>query len=128
MTSPISLEDLKARLETLKQEQEALERLIAVYEGQPVQSPSESRFPPLHHSVKSFSVSGRIVDAVIELIHKTGRQVGNKEILEYIEERGISLGDTQNKQATLAAVLSQEVAKKSARLRKVARGVFDVRQ
>jgi repressor of nif and glnA expression len=73
-------------------------------------------------------VRGRVVDAIIELIHASGRQVTSKEILEHLEERGTSLGNTKNKPAMLAAMLSQETMKKSARLRKVARGVFDIKQ
>ncbi|MBI1806794.1 MAG: hypothetical protein HYR76_07075 [Ignavibacteria bacterium] len=128
MANMISLEDLKARLESLKQEEEALERLIAVYEGQPIDNSSIPKVP--YKSITtSFSVAGRLVDSIVELIHQKGRQVSSKEILEYINEKGVSLGDTKNKPGTLAAILSQEVAKKgTARLRKVARGVFDLKQ
>jgi hypothetical protein len=126
MASQLSLDDLKARLEVLSQEKEALERLIAVYEGNPIPVSSIAA-TSLRNPPTSFSVRGRVVDAIIELIHKQGRQVSNKEILEYLDDRGISLGDTKNKPAMLAAMLSQETAKKSARLRKVARGVFDIK-
>jgi hypothetical protein len=126
MATPILLEDLKARREALEQEKEALDRLIAIYEGSPV---TTSSTPQAHRNAPtSFSVRGRVVDAIIELIHASGRQVSSKEILEHLEERGTSLGNTKNKPAMLAAMLSQETMKKSARLRKVARGVFDIKQ
>jgi len=125
MATPVLLEDLKARREAIEHEKDALDRLIAIYEGSPV--PANST-PQAHRPAPtSFSVRGRVVDAIIELIHASGRQVSSKEILAYLEERGISLGDTKNKSAMLAAMLSQETTKKSARLRKIARGVFDIK-
>lgn len=126
MATQISLEALKARREAIEQEKEALDRLIAIYEGSPV--PANST-PQAHRPAPpSFSVRGRVVDAIVELIHASGRQVSSKEILAHLEERGMSLGNTKNKPAMLAAMLSQETTKKSARLRKVARGVFDIKQ
>ena len=116
------LESLEARLKELDEERDAIEKLIAIWRGQPAHSKLSSTI-----TATSYSVRGRVVDAIIELIHKMGKQVGNKEILEHLAERGISLGDTKNKEASLAAILSQEVKKKSARLRKVARGVYDIK-
>jgi|GEM_PF-2537545 len=123
----ISLESLKARLAAIEKERDAILAVIAVYAEQPLEdsnayTPVTVRLQPI-----SFSVRGRVVDGIIELIHRVGRQVTNKEILDHLEEKGISLGDTKNKQAMLAAMLSQEVIKKSARLKKVARGVFDIK-
>ena len=128
MNNQISLESLKVRLEAINKERDALLTLIAVYEGQPIQEHDERLQHIVNSSPTSFTVRGRVVDAIIELIHKVGRQVTSKEVLEHLEEGGVSLGNTKNKQAMLAAMLSQEVVKKSARLRKVARGVFDIKQ
>lgn len=49
------------------------------------------------------------------------------EILAYVDEKKLSLGDTKNREASLAAILSQEIVKKSARLRRVERGVYDLK-
>ncbi|MGD8306638.1 MAG: hypothetical protein PVF17_08290 [Ignavibacteria bacterium] len=123
--SNISINDLKLRLEALEKEREHLLALIAIYEGQPIEDNSSKN--QFKSTPTSFSVAGRVVDSIIELIHNKSRQVSSKEILDYLEEKGVSLGDTKNKPATLAAILSQEVKKKGARLKKVARGVFDIK-
>jgi len=126
----ITLEMLEAQarqfhkvIERLQKELELTQKMIALRKGHLSDDPS-----PPKVTAKSYSVRGRVVDAIIELIHNLGKQVGNKEILENLNERGISLGDTKNKQAMLAAILSQEIKKKSARLRKVARGIYDIKQ
>lgn len=116
------IEALEARLTQLDEERETIQKLIAIWKGQS----SLPKLPP-KITASSYSIQGRVVDAIIELIHKLGKQVGNQEILSHLEERGISLGDTKNKDASLAALLSQEVKKKSARLKKVARGVYDIK-
>lgn len=120
---PDNSEMLKARLRELEEEKKAIENLLGIWEGRKI----AEKLPP-KVTAASYSTRGRVVDAIIELIHTLGKQVGNKEILSYLEERGISLGDTKNKQAMLAAMLSQEIRKKSARLRKIARGVYDLKQ
>ena len=124
--SKISTEDLKSRLEALDKERDAILALIAIYDGEPIENNSASS---TQHRITptSFSVAGRVVDSIIELIHAKGRQVSSKEILVYLEQKGVSLGDTKNKPASLAAILSAEMQKKSVRLRKVARGVFDLK-
>jgi hypothetical protein len=74
-----------------------------------------------------YSVQGRVVNATIELIHKLGRQVSNSEILNQLNEKSISLGEAKDKGAALASILYQEVSKKSGRLKRVARGIYDLR-
>lgn len=118
-------EELEKEIERLQDELNLTEEMIAGREGRPTEI-NEASLPKI--TAKSYSVTGRVVDATIELIHKVKKQVGNKEILDYLEEKGVSLGDTKNKQAMLAAILSQEVRKKSARLKKVTRGVYDIKQ
>jgi len=116
--------ELQKMLERVQNELRLTDEMIAVRKGQ-----SGKTFPmPPQITASSYSIRGRVVDAIIELIHSVGKQVGNKEILAYLNERKISLGDTKNKQAMLAAILSQETKKKSARLRKVARGIYDIKQ
>ncbi|MFN0156615.1 MAG: hypothetical protein ACKVRP_00920 [Bacteroidota bacterium] len=118
------LEILEERLRQVDEQREALAKLIAIEKGQPqimLTTATMKSTPPLS------TVSGRVVDAIIELIHTRGRQVRTEEILAYVEERQLSLGNTKNKEASLAAMLSQEIAKKSARLRRVERGVYDLK-
>ena len=116
--------DLQRMLERVQNELKLTEDMIALRTGQS----SRSGLIPPKITATSYSIRGRVVDAIIELIHNLGKQVGNKEILTHLNERKISLGDTRNKQAMLAAILSQEIKKKSARLRKIARGVYDIKQ
>lgn len=119
------IDNLKKRLEIIDKEREMILSLISFYEG----NPSENNLSQNNFKVTStsHSVRGRVVDFTIELIHKNGRQVTNREILEYLEKKGVSLGNTKNKQTSLAAILSAEIKKKSARLRKITRGVFDLK-
>jgi uncharacterized protein YjbK len=120
----ITVEMLEARRKELQEELELLDKMLAIRKGHSIDTPAFAQ----KITAKSYSVRGRVVDAAIELIHNSGRQVGNQEILDYLEKKGISLGDTKNKKAMLAAILSQEVRKKTAKLRKVARGIFDIKQ
>jgi hypothetical protein len=124
--SKISIDDLRTRLEALEKEREYLMGLISIYEGEPIENNSSSTSHKI--TPTSFSVAGRVVDSIIELIHSKGRQVSSKEILAYLDQKGVSLGDTKNKPASLAAILSAEMKKKSVRLKKVARGVFDIKK
>jgi len=123
MADPITLEALEARLQQIESERELLVQMIALRRGEvaiPLKQSAPQRISP-----GSASVRGRVIDAVLELIHKQGRQVTNKEILTFIEEKQLSLGNVKNKATGLGAILSQECAKKSARIRQVARGVYD---
>jgi hypothetical protein len=72
------------------------------------------------------TLQGSVVNNVIELIRRNGREVSNGEILEFLQEKGVDLGD--NEPVLLAAILRQEVNKKSARLVRVSRGLYDVRK
>lgn len=115
---------LQKDLERVQREIKLTEEMIAIRKGQPVSThPEEGQ----RITATSYSIRGRVVDATIDLIRNSGKQVGNKEILEYLGKRGISLGDTKHKQSMLNAILSQEVKKKTARLKKVARGVYDIK-
>jgi hypothetical protein len=125
MNQPTYLEIMEEKLRQIEEQREALLKLIAIEKGelQAASSLASTPRPP----ITSSSVRGRIVDAIIELIHSKGRQVRTEEILAHIEEKQLSLGNTKNKEASLAAILSQEIAKKSARLRRVERGVYDLK-
>jgi len=123
-----SVELLESRLKQLDEERDTILKLIAIWKGQP-QGIGGSPHSP-HHTKNvstSTSIRGRVVDAVIELIGKMGRQVSNEEVLVFVKEKGLSLGDTQNEPASLAAILSQEIVKKSARLKRIARGMYDLK-
>jgi hypothetical protein len=115
--------ELLEEIERIQKELKLIDNMILVRKGQP----TKPALLPQRIAGTSHSVRGRVIDAAIELIHTLGKQVENKEILEDLNKRGISLGDTKNKQAMLAAILSQEIRKKSARLKKVARGVYDIK-
>jgi hypothetical protein len=73
-------------------------------------------------------MSGRIIDATIDLIHKLGRQAKNSEIMEYVKERQLPLGNTDKPERMLAAILANEAKKKDGRIKSVARGFWEIRQ
>jgi hypothetical protein len=56
-----------------------------------------------------------------------GRSVTNEEVLEFVKEKNIDMGKTVDKVRAIGAILSQECEKKSAKLKRVARGVYDVK-
>jgi hypothetical protein len=120
-----NIEFLEARLKQLDEERETIQKLITIWKGRPPRPISPIVSGKSNSS--SSSIRGRVVDAVIDLIHKVGRQVSNEEILVCVKEKGLSLGDTTNEQASLAAILSQEITKKSARLKRIARGMYDLK-
>src|SRR5437867_13022588 len=91
--------ELQRMLERIQGELKLTEDMIALRTGRG----NKSGMLPPKITASSYSIRGRVVDAIIELIHSVGKQVGNKEILAYLNERKISLGDTKNKQAMLAA-------------------------
>ena len=126
MSTTFSLESLEARLADLDKERELLIQLIALHRGQP---PTESRTVSFSSPVasKSNTIRGQVVDATIELVHKIGRHVTNEEVLQFAEEKKIGLGNTTDKVRAIGAILSQECEKKSARLKRVARGVYDIK-
>lgn len=125
MNEGITLQQLEAELKRLDAQRELVMRYIALKKGENPKSMS--------HAVSlgsgSASVRGRVIDAVVELVEKTGRQVTNKEILAYVtEEKQLSLGNVKNKVTGLGAMLSQECAKTNARIRQVSRGVYDIKK
>jgi hypothetical protein len=123
MESHNGLEWVKARLEQLERERVALLSLLEVYGSSPTDMPVTAG---VHK--RSFSTGGRVVDAVIELIHRNGRPVKNSEIMEYLKEKDVPLGNTDNPERMLSAILSNECKKKEGRLKKAARGYYEIRQ
>lgn len=118
------VEGLKARLAVLDQEREAILNLLKIWgENPPTGSPS---FVVRKGSTQSFTTSGRIIDATIDLIHKLGRQAKNSEIMEYVKERQLTLGNTDNPDRMLAAILANEAKKKDGRIKSAARGFWDM--
>ena len=126
METTINIASLKERLAKIEEERGAILKLLEIWgEVSPVIGLSGS--PETKKPLQSNTISGRVVDATIELIHSLGRQATNKEILEYVEKRGLSLGETADKQRNLSAILSNDVKKPNGRLKSVARGVYDIR-
>ena len=124
MNEGITLQQLEAELKRLDAQREIVLRYIALKKGESIKSSA--------HIVStvsgSASIRGRVIDAVVELVQKCGRQVTNKEILAYvIEEKQLSLGNMKNKVSGLGAILNQESRKKTARIKKVTRGAWDTR-
>jgi len=125
MTTQFSLESIQARLEEIEKERELLLQLIALHKGEPSKVAKSVSFSS--PGLRSNTIRGRVVDATIELIHKIDRHVTNEEVLQFVEEKKISLGNTGDKAHAIGAILSQECEKKSARLKRVARGVYDIK-
>ncbi|MGA2624796.1 MAG: hypothetical protein ABSF91_13130 [Bacteroidota bacterium] len=73
-------------------------------------------------------MSGRIIDATVELIHKLGRPVKNSEILEYVKEKQLTLGNADKPDRMLSAILANETKKKDARIKSAARGYWEIKQ
>ena len=67
--------ELQKMLERIQNELKLTEDLIALRRGQP--AGKSVSFPP-KITATSYSVRGRVVDGIIELIHNLGKQVGNK--------------------------------------------------
>ncbi len=125
MSTVLSVETLEARLGELEKERELLIQLIAIRKGEHANEIKVISGSSPHKG--SNTIRGRVVDATIELIHRIGRNVTNEEVFEFVEEKKISLGNTTDKVHTIGAILSQECDKKSARLKRVARGVYDLK-
>lgn len=122
MNEGITLQQLEAELKQLDAQRELVLRYIALKKGGSVKSSSHVS----SHNSGSSSVRGRVIDAVLELVEKNGRQVTNKEIMSYvIEDKQLSLGNVKNKEAGLGAILSQEAKKKNGRVKQVSRGFWD---
>lgn len=87
-----SIQWIKTRLANLEKERVALLNLLEIYgEGGSIDLPIVPEGKP-----SSFSLSGRIVDAVIELVHKKGRPAKNSEIYEFLQKKGVPLGNADN--------------------------------
>ena len=123
MNEGITVQQLEAEKRRLEAEIKALSDLIAVKSGGNAKSGVKHFSPQVSEST---SIRGRVIDAVVELVEKNGRQVTNKEIMTYvIEVKQLSLGNMKNKVTGLGAILSQESQKKNGRIKQVSRGVWD---
>ncbi len=124
MENTNSVEWVKARLAQLDKERNALLSLLEVYSGVSGDV-AVALIPPKQ---RSFSTGGRVIDAVVELIHKNGKPVKNAEVMAFLTEQDIPVGNTDNPERMLSAILSNECNKKDGRIRKAARGYYDLRQ
>ena len=73
-----------------------------------------------------YSLQGKVITAVIQLIKQKKQHVTSQEILKFIQKKDIDLGNYPA--MMLAAILGQEVNKRSARLIRVARGLYDIKR
>jgi hypothetical protein len=124
MEDGITVQQLEAELRKLDAQRDILIKYIALKKGEAVKGGHASAVQPSGSS----SVRGRVIDAVVELIHKEGRQVTNKEIMAYIEEKQLSLGNVKNRVTGLGAILNQEWKKSTGRIKQVTRGTWDIKQ
>ena len=89
MATQEQIEVLKTRLQKLEEERRAIQNLLDVWLDTPDRVPAEAgKSESIQQPNKSYSIRGRIVDAVIELIHSKGRAVTNEEILQYVDGAG----------------------------------------
>jgi hypothetical protein len=124
MQTGVTLQQLETELRRIEAERDLLVKYIAAKKGEATKGHVHT---PGTVSGSS-SVRGRVIDAVVELVQKEGRQVTNKEILAYVTEvKQLSLGNLKNKVTGLGAILSQEAKKKSGRIKQVSRGVWDIK-
>jgi hypothetical protein len=123
MQEGITVQQLESELKKLDAQRDLLVKYIALKKGEVVKG---DHVPAVQASGGS-SVRGRIIDAVVELIHKNGRQVTNKEIMAYIEEKQLSLGNVKNRVTGLGAILNQESKKTTGRIKQVTRGTWDLK-
>ena len=72
-----------------------------------------------------FSLQGRVINHVITLLRQKRGAVSSREILDHLRKEKVDLGHYPP--MMLAAILGQEVHKKSARLNRVARGLYSVK-
>jgi hypothetical protein len=123
MANQISVESIEARLAEIEKERVLLLQLIALQKGQPAKEAKSVSFSS--PGPKSNTIRGRVVDATIELVHRNGQQVTNEEVLQFVNEKRIDLGKNVDKARAIGAILSQECEKKSAKLKRISRGVYD---
>lgn len=122
MENTNTVEWVKARLAHLDKERNALLSLLEVYGEKGI---GVTGITP---QTRSFSTGGRVIDAVVELIHKNGKPVKNAEVMEYLKEKDVPLGKSANPDRMLSAILSNECKKKDGRIRQAARGYYDLKQ
>jgi hypothetical protein len=102
---------------------ESIEKAINILKGRDTSS-SRGEMPSMP---PASSLQGLVVNAVVELIHKTGRQVRNEEILAYLDEKQITLGKAKNKNGALASILYQENKRTDGKIKQVSRGVYYIK-
>ena len=126
MKNTITLESLKAERQSLREELQALEKLIAIHERRHKTSDETKKqglsggLMPLPHSIRD-----QVVTTTYNLIHELKRPVSSQEIFERVDSLRI-LDGRKNKQATLAAILDQITKTKKPKLKRVDRGVYDI--
>lgn len=105
------------------EEFDSIERAINILRGQQESAPLVSQAPG-GPTPPASSLQGLVINAVVDLIHKRGRQVSNDEIINYLEEKQISLGSSKNKRGALASMLFKESNKSDGKIKQVERGKY----
>lgn len=103
---------------------ESIEKAIALLKSQQDVSASIS---PNSSALPATSLQALVVNAVVELIHRAGRPVRNEEILAFLDEKQITLGDAKNKNGALAGILFQENKRKDGKIKRVTRGTYHLK-
>ena len=129
------IEILKAKLKELEEKYKALEKKLQQKSVNRQRLEGLKVFIPRTKAEKLLSMNtsmlnpntlqGQVVFGVMELIQKKKDNVSSAEILNYLELKQVDLGD--NPPAMLAAILAQEVNKKSGSLVRVARGLYGLK-
>lgn len=122
------LDWIESRLKQLDEEREALNTLVSIYKEKTV-SPVVPKAKRIRTRGKKrgVSITRMVTDAAVELIKKTGKPVKILDIYNELESKKISLGKSKNKKAFLSVIIAQELKKKDSLLKKVKRGVYNIK-
>ncbi len=123
---------MESRLKELDAERDALMTLVSIYKEKtaaPVVSKAKVKVKRIRTRgrKRGVSITRSVTDAAVELIKKTGKSVKIQDIYNELENKKISLGKSKNKKAFLAVIIAQELKKKDSLLKKVKRGVYNIK-
>jgi hypothetical protein len=125
MASSLSVQDMEKRIAEIEREKQLLKELISLHKG----TARVTRWTDSIASTRrSNSTSAKVVDATIELNKKMGRPVTNEEVLRFIEQTGLKLGNSKDKIRLVGSILSQECKRATSRLNRLSRGMYEGKQ
>lgn len=134
MSANIAIEELENLKRKILQENlskeifeklESLDSAIGILKGE-----RRTSAHPNQSSVVSSPLNSThkiVVNAVAELINQKQRSVKTSEILNYLEEKQITLGNAESKSAALASILYHEKKRPDGKIKKVRRGVYGLK-